>query len=177
MKTRAKTALALLMLLAGFHAATAQPRYVTLTVNADSSRGSIVTTNELRLGAGDTAELVTTFTTPGARLDWIKDDKQFEVAVGYITPASLPLIVAGPAVLRLSVATNQTHDMPSLITFKIIPESFPPDKTLIIPQGTAGATVVLESSTNLIQWTTATNGFYTGTNAAVFFRIRAERAP
>jgi hypothetical protein len=62
------------------------------------------------------------------------------------------------------------------VTFKITPEAFPPDKTFIIAEGTQGATVTLECSTNLLNWTTATNGFYTGTNGAKFFRISAQRA-
>lgn len=79
--------------------------------------------------------------------------------------------VSGPATIWLS-----GYGSPTFVTLRIAPESFPPDKTIIIPQGTPGANIVMEQSTDLINWTNSLPGIYT--NAAVnhlFFRLRAER--
>jgi hypothetical protein len=52
-------------------------------------------------------------------------------------------------------------------------EQYPPDKTLITLPGTNSCTVTLEGSTDLVHWSTATNGTYT-VPQAMFFRIRSE---
>ena len=62
------------------------------------------------------------------------------------------------------------------LTLEIKPDSFPPDKAVIIPEG-SGAIIVLESSTNLVHWSPATPGMYTNQTGNLFFRIRADRIP
>ncbi|MEI2724292.1 MAG: hypothetical protein V9H26_12370 [Verrucomicrobiota bacterium] len=57
-------------------------------------------------------------------------------------------------------------------TIKITPVSFPPNQTLIVPSGTNQVQVSLESSTNLVNWATTTNGVYGSPDAAYFFRMR-----
>jgi len=47
----------------------------------------------------------------------------------------------------------------------------------VIPAGTAGANIALESSTDLVHWTPARPGAYTNLQAHMFFRIRADRLP
>lgn len=85
-------------------------------------------------------------------------------------------LIAGPATISLwNRSDSWGNSYLSLETWKITPSAFPTDKTLIIPAGTHGATVTLETSTNLLNWTTATNGFYSGTNTSQFFRINAQR--
>jgi len=49
---------------------------------------------------------------------------------------------------------------PVFCTVEITPESFPPDKTIIVPAGT-GANIVMESSTDLMNWSPAAPGSYT----------------
>lgn len=63
------------------------------------------------------------------------------------------------------------------MTAEIIPQSFPPDKTLVIPADTGGANVIMESSTDLVHWDAAQPGQYTNLTSHLFFRIRAERLP
>lgn len=60
------------------------------------------------------------------------------------------------------------------VTVNITPESFPPDKTVILPEGTVG-TIHVESSTDLIQWKDEWVQTFANTNQNRFFRIRAER--
>ena len=83
-----------------------------------------------------------------------------------------PLVVAGPALIRLVVQSNSRA---GLCTIRITPESYPPDKAILIAPGTGGATISLECSTNLVNWTTTTNGVYTNLPVAKFFRIKEER--
>jgi len=76
--------------------------------------------------------------------------------------------VAGPATI--------TPDyVGALLTVKITPESYDPNKTLIVPPGTNQVMITLESSTNLVSWSTATNGVYGSPDAARFFRIRMDK--
>lgn len=87
-------------------------------------------------------------------------------------PPLEPLTIVGPAVIRLE-GINQ----PGFCTFKVTPESYPPDKSVIVLPGTNGASITLECSTNLANWFPATNGVYNNLNEAKFFRIRADRLP
>lgn len=77
--------------------------------------------------------------------------------------------VAGPATLTVM---NAFEYEPAMATFEIQPTSFPPDKTIILPPGTNQVYVGLESSTNLVIWSAATNGVYGSPNEARFFRIK-----
>ena len=72
-----------------------------------------------------------------------------------------------------TTAVNETS--PAFATLEITPEPFPPTKTITIEPGTGGAAITLEASTNLVNWTSATNGVYTNLMEATFFRIKAER--
>lgn len=85
-----------------------------------------------------------------------------------------PVVVAGPAVIRLVVAGNTANNA-GLCTVRITPEAYPPDKSILVAPGSGGAVITLECSTNLLNWTSTTNGVYTNLPAAKFFRIREER--
>lgn len=78
----------------------------------------------------------------------------------------------GPATISLR---RNNNEFSGFATFEIMPEPFSPDKAVTIPPGLGGATVTLECSTDLVNWTTATNGIYTNLPAAKFFRIKADR--
>jgi hypothetical protein len=85
----------------------------------------------------------------------------------------LPLTVAGPATLTLENGFSAA----AFATIEVKTESFPPDKTLIIPGDSNGANVIMESSTDLVNWAAASPGSYTNRTNNLFFRIRAERLP
>ena len=80
-----------------------------------------------------------------------------------------PLIVAGPATIRLISSGQGT-----LATFRLTPEAFPPDRTMLIPPGTNQVRLALECSTNLVEWFPATNGVYGPLPVAKFFRIKLD---
>lgn len=84
----------------------------------------------------------------------------------YITPDSL--VVNGPAKL-LVVGIG------GMATFRITPDQYPPDRTVVVPGGPGGATVTMECSTNLVHWEPAVGGSYTNLPGVKFFRIKLDR--
>jgi len=115
-------------------------------------------TNTIELKAGETAELLAASYTPL----FLRDGVQHSFG-GFPTA-----IITGPATIPFTVNPGTA----TFMTLRISRCATPPDKTLIIPEGTNALNVALESSTDLVNWATAANGFYGGTNTATFFRIR-----
>lgn len=87
-------------------------------------------------------------------------------------------IIAGPATIVLTT-TNGINTSLSICTIQISPAtatSFTPSSSVVIPNDGAGpVTIILESSTDLINWTAANPGTYGTTSSNRFFRVRAER--
>jgi hypothetical protein len=106
---------------------------------------------------------------PAVSLSIIKDG----VTVGSPADSGAGAVIAGPAVVQVRPATTVDR---GFCTIEITPESFPPDKTLIIPAGT-GASITFECSTNLLDWNAVWQGTYTNAPSNKFFRIRADRLP
>ena len=84
------------------------------------------------------------------------------------------IVIAGPAILKLT-GPNFNPGF-AFLTVEIQPDLFPPDKTLVVPQG-SGANIILESSTNLVNWSPVPPGLYTNQTANTFFRLRADHIP
>jgi len=113
------------------------------------------------------------------RLLRIKLDRTFEIEPGIEYPASnqggrkytINTVIPGPAIIEMRKAFSGTY----FVTVEILPDFYPPDKTLVIPDGTS-ANITLEKSLDLIQWEEATPGIYNNTNSGqhVFFRINGE---
>jgi hypothetical protein len=160
------------------YALAAEASIVTLT--ASSTNTAVEVTAELTIGQYEVAELVSFPSSlngvdegPRAYLDIIKDGKTF---MHYVREPSYnpdrvrsplePVIIAGPATFRLK--TNRS----GLCTIKITPESFPPDRTILVPPGTNQVALTMECSTNLVSWFPATNGIYGPLPEAKFFRIK-----
>lgn len=171
---------ALTALLFNIALAKADPRHVTLTAVCPEPY-SPPCTNTLEIAAYETAELVSFPKVINANgpILWIyKDGEAFQYSVrppktgpdGYPNDPFDPLIVTGPARIDLVV-----YSVKALCTFKLTPESYPPDRSVLVPPGPGGANIQLECSTNLVQWFPATSGAYTNLNEAKFFRIRLDR--
>jgi len=79
-------------------------------------------------------------------------------------PARDPIVIAGPALITLSTFGPRS----GYCTVRLTPDSYPPDKALLVPPGTNLVSVALECSTNLVQWTAATNGVYGSPTEAKF---------
>jgi len=155
---------------------------VTLWIQSGPPAGY---TNEVSIEPYETAELISwpyVGLSPGGsgpNLELIKN--------GVTTPLRAPsstspypnvprYVIQGPATFRLSrerTPDNEGYFASLLIT----PEAFPPDRTLIALPGTNQTSITLECSTNLLDWSSTTNGVYGPMPQAKFFRIKAERLP
>jgi|GEM_PF-4432652 len=153
--------------------ASCQDQYFTVQDNT----GNVGNTNFLTLGAGQTVAIVN-FVQSGVQnysptlvvttsSNNICSYTWNVVSPSYPTAAN-PFIVAGPATLRV------LNGGATLVTYKYLPNTFDPNKTLILPPGTNLVNVTMQSSTNLVNWVTATNGVYGSTNSAMFFRVNIQ---
>ena len=88
--------------------------------------------------------------------------------------SSNPLVMTGPGTITLGSSYAGGSFAQAYVVLEITPDTFSPDKTIVIPKG-SGAGISLESSTNLVDWIAAPPGVYTNAPANMFFRIRADR--
>ena len=88
---------------------------------------------------------------------------------GIATKVLSKIVLTGPAVIKLHSGGN------SFVTFEIH-RAWEPSNAVPIPQE-AGANfnVILEQSSDLLNWTPANPGTYTGTEVKRFFRTRIVR--
>jgi hypothetical protein len=88
--------------------------------------------------------------------------------------APMPLEVSGPATITLSGA-GTVYDF-AIATFEVTRPASPsvtPSNAAVVPVDANGTfTVILESSTDLINWTAANPGDYSGNTVKRFFRSR-----
>jgi hypothetical protein len=83
---------------------------------------------------------------------------------------SSPITVAGPATFSIIG--------PGFVTLKIseIPQQITPSTSVVIPTDSTGPVdIVLESSTDLVNWTASLPGTYGANSTNRFFRVRAVR--
>lgn len=166
----------------------AQEKYVTLTLptiqiqrppGADSAYED--QTNTLTVVNGEILHLVSLVQNPLVGHPELRIEKDGNVgrfsrgplfglwAGGTAGVAPLDsLVIAGPAVVKLVGRGG-------MATFKITPDQYPPDRTVVVPGGPGGANVTMECSTNLVHWTPADNGAYTNLPGVKFFRIKLDR--
>jgi hypothetical protein len=144
-----------------------QARFVTLTVNDNPAAGPTNLFAQLTIQSN---EVATVHWLGGgySRFFVVKDGRS--VQISSVNPEP---VIAGPAVFQFQPGQGGGT---SFLTIEISPESFPPDKTLIIPQGT-GANITFECSTNLLDWNPVWQGTYTNAPSSKFFRISADRLP
>lgn len=150
---------------------------VTLVVNSQPIYGTVILSDEIAIGTNEVATVKSVYGNGAyASLVVTKNgitnsfNPQGLLLNGYFQP----IVIAGPATLRLTIQAGffSTWNCSA----KIEPESFPPDKTIIIPQGTPGANIIMEQSSDLVHWTNSVPGLYTNTAIShLFFRLRAER--
>ena len=155
--------------------ASAQSRFVTLTLGTNKP------TDQITIGTNEVVNIVST----GGSSPYVivaKDNFTFRLNNDRFYPVfsayQAKTLISGPATLSIGTQTEPLWNNPAFVTIEIIPESFPPDKTIIIPADTKGAYIIMEASTDLIHWTNASPGLYTQTNDTsknLFFRLRGER--
>jgi hypothetical protein len=158
----------ILLLTAGCWAASAQTeRYVTVTAIPGSPSGSA--TNEVAISEAEAGEIMS-ISTLNAFFYFQRDGTNL-VGFKAADATGQGTIIKGPA---RCVLVGQLGT-PAYLTVKIMPESYPPDKTVIVVPGTNQVQITLESSTNLVHWSSATNGVYGRPDEARFFRIHLQK--
>lgn len=148
----------------------AQASVVTLGVSPTKTSDSI------SIGTNEVATIVTFHSTSqgGPSLNIIAAGVTNIIGAQSVITLGSARLVAGPATIQLKYNNNLDT---AFCTVQIDPESFPPDKTLIIPADTKGANIIMEASPDLVHWTNSVPGLYTNTTGNLFFRIRADRIP
>lgn len=136
-------------------------------------------TNTIEVRTNEVASLSKfyVFSGTGAEAALVVQVGQHSVLSGCSGCSAIPLPIKGPS--RISLVSRDPLPGAQWFAYALIqvtPESFPPDKTIVIPEG-GGANIALECSTNLIDWTTAPLGVYTNQPTVKFFRLKAERLP
>ena len=161
--------------------ASAQSRFVTLTI------GGTNLLDEVTIGTNEVAEIRGSFDSQdngnnnsASNVEVRKGNQLMRLGASQLSPGyggyRGSISIAGPATFSLKYASFLNPTINAFLTLQIIPESFPPDKTIILPAGT-GANIILESSIDLIHWTTNSPGIFTNNPANQFFRLRADRIP
>ena len=139
--------------------------------NSPSSGESTILTNSISVNSNEVLEVVSVHKS-GAGTPYMRVEKE---ATGFGLAWETGCRIAGPAVFKLVASPySPGSDTRGFVTVRIEPESFPPGQTLIVPQGT-GAIVHIESSTNLVSWSTEWSQTYTNAPDHRFFRLTAER--
>jgi hypothetical protein len=159
-----------------FHSAASAGDIVTLTWKKDAGVENDKTA-VLELKAGESAR-VKFFAASD-----VNSQPLLTVSVGGITLPSFPLAVGnpaefgGPSVIRLVPFTNGAAFADGYaVTFEVTRPASPsvtPSNAAVIPEDANGTfSVILESSTDLITWTAANPGDYSGNTVKRFFRTR-----
>ncbi len=166
------TFLALAVVLSSSMLSFAQSRWITLSIGGETQVSSLaIGTNEVAHIRGIWGAVA------GQHIEVSKDSCTWRIEGS--TVASVgdrgDIPIAGPALLALKAGSGVTTNNAVGATIEVTPESFPPDKTIILPEGTVG-TVHVESSTNLIHWQDEWTQTFANTNDNRFFRLRAERS-
>jgi hypothetical protein len=136
----------------------------------------------ITLGAGDSAKTVYCSNSGSYSIE-------FELTIGALTfniPQSITAqystigtpIIAGPATIRLKVYGLSA--VPTIATLSITRANSVanviPANAVVIPEDAGGQfQVILESSTDLLNWAAANPGSYGGSTAKRFFRTRIAR--
>ena len=161
-------------------ACVAEARYVTLSVSGTNQ------TEQLTLQDFEVARLVSA-SDPQSAFSLTVAKSSFSTfflykdlqGCSFCSPYYVPpksIVATGPATFTLmSGIDSRSTNNGAFITFEILPETSPVDKTLIVPPGTNRVEITLESSTNLVSWATATNGVYGSPDEARFFRIHLRK--
>ena len=120
---------------------------------------------KLDIPEGEAIKVVTLF-DGGALFVFEKNGNRY-FSDSYAPTKEDPLVIAGPA--RFNIL-----GFPAM-TLERMQNAADPATTVVVPPGSAGGRIQLQSSTNLTDWASADLGAYTNLTAATFFRISLER--
>ncbi len=175
MKPNHKTTFAALALLSIAHASAGD--IVTLTWKKDASEADNARTSTLTLAAGESAKVKFFSGTESSTIPLLSIALGGFTVPGFKPSVGFPVEYAGPAIFRI---LPNADGVPSpegwAMTFEVNRPASPsvtPSNAAVIPVDANGTfTVILESSTDLITWTAANPGDYSGNTVKRFFRTR-----
>jgi hypothetical protein len=177
----------------------------TLALSA-SSQAAVITLiagESYTLGSNDVAEVVSTIsaTQPSAGTGTVDanasspfmfvDGKPFPTAAKYFTgyasqvPAQQP-VIAGPRTIAAYYFITSGITNYSIVTMRVTDKTTyeqsrtgigSPALTGVVPNEPGNFNVVLEASSDLLRWSAALPGTFSGSSTNRFFRVRIERAP
>jgi len=141
-----------------------------LAENASGQEGSSET---ITLGQGESAKLLSG--TPGfyARLQCVIGSKTFELSCFKGGTWDInPLVIAGPATVTLKSGGVGQGASSGFVTLGITRVGLASGPTSIPQEAGSTFDVILESSSDLVNWLAVNPGEYSGTEARRFFRTR-----
>jgi hypothetical protein len=161
----------LITLLAIFTLNVSKAQVQTIIVSSTSP-----TTNNTYLGqtltipANNYAKLMS-LTGPNAQLQITSQGMTVPYNNNTVSLADYPVVIAGPATIQID--QSNVSPIGAFATFDVEPAPFPPNKTATIGANAGNVQVTMQTSTDLVNWTSAVNGqTYTNSPDARFFRIQ-----
>lgn len=143
---------------------------------ANTSSLPVYSQQTITLAEGDMATIL--FLSSQVFVDVVIDGTIVRVGPDETTRENLP-VIAGPATLRALNSSNLNAAF-ATVSIKRSNENLPsvPAQAVVIPDdGSGDREVRLESSTDLINWTTTQPGVFSSSAVARFFRVRLVRVP
>ena len=151
-------------------------RYLSLDLESQYS-------DWISIGENEVAEIYSfTSSQAGYRYLYYKDNNHSETIVlrDAITPNMAPLKINGPGEIRARSATGgsnyRLYCQIKISPTNLIGTTTPSKKfATVIPENSENnVSIILEQSTDLINWTTASPGVFPPSTAKRFFRVRSE---
>ena len=149
----------------------------TLFVGGEPGAGNARTNDQLVIGPYETAEVLMHYRQPQheGKTSFVVQGGDYSTEIhSTSSPPDWRWIspLRGPATFSLTslLQFGEPYGM-AYCTIRVTTEQYPVDKTLTVLPGTNSYQVTLEKSTNLVNWSTASNGAYTNGEVAMFFRI------
>lgn len=146
--------------------------------NAASEEGSSQTIN---LEQGESAKLLFISGGSNARLNCAVGGKTFDISCykgGAGSPIEAnPVVIAGPATVTFKIGGYGNSPSSAFATLSIARVGITSSSAGIPQEADTTWNVILESSSDLVNWLPVNPGEYTGTEARRFFRTRIVKKP
>ena len=173
-----------LNLFVAFHSQADQARYETVTIvstitGTNFYNYDISATNLISIAEGEVGELICVEGSGDGSVVKNSIEVRARPATTFnFVPSSQPhtggTTVAGPASFKLwyfsTGSLPQASNAKALMTVKITPLTYSPQKSVTVAPGMGNVQIELESSTNLLTWAASTNGVYN--DDLRFFRVK-----
>jgi hypothetical protein len=148
----------------------------TLIANNRSinSSGPAYATETITLAVGDLA--TTHYLSNYAYFDVKIGDILVRIDANDPNQTNLP-VIAGPATIRLANFATDNAALATLTITRAGETEIISNHSVVIPDdGSGDRQVSLESSTDMVNWTTTTPGIFQSSNASRFFRVRITKS-